>query len=80
MLFFLNKKKIQRYYRCGAGDEKTFGSYDTPGFELIEEDKIIYKHNKRFRTFCLKRRNTRRMNQTSLPLLQSWRANVDVKI
>lgn len=28
----------------------------------------------------MKRTNTRRMNQTSLPLLQSWRANVDVKI
>ena len=47
---------------------------------MIEEDKIVYKHNKRFRSFCLKRKNTRRMNQTSLPLLQSWRANVDVKI
>ena len=54
--------------------------FDTPGFEFNNKDRIDYKGKKKFRVFNLKRTNNRRMNQTSSYLLQSWRANCDVKV
>ena len=63
-----------------AGDEKTPGKADTPGFQLQEDDSIVEKQDGRFRYLTLKRDNSRRFVQTSTSALQSWRANCDIKI
>ena len=72
--------KSNRYCRAGCGYEENLNKFDTPGFELNNKDRIDYKGKKKFRVFNLKRTNNRRMNQTSSYLLQSWRANCDVKV
>ena len=67
------------YCRVGAGEEKTKGQYDTPGFEYCMSDEI--KHDPRgFKILQLRRQNSRNFLQSSMTLLQSWRANCDVKI
>ena len=67
----------KRQCRCGAGEEKTPGKGDTPGFqkrqnaEVLREKKVLKLHMPR---------NHSRVNQTSLDLLQSWRGNCDIHI
>lgn len=68
-----------RFCRCGAGTEKTPGKADTPGFEIQTEDTIEEQHFNGLRILSL-RRNERRMKQTSMSQLQSWRANCDVSV
>ena len=63
--------------RFGAGKEVTKNECDTPGFELQEEPRLITQAKKI--TIELPR-NHRRIVQSSVPMLQSWRANCDVKI
>lgn len=68
----------KRYCRAGFGYERTKGSYDTPGHEMIESDRFIQDVRK-YRQLALKR-NSCRMLQTSMIALDAWRANCDVKI
>lgn len=68
-----------RYCRAGAGEEKSSGKCDTPGFPLQPED-IIEDDGRGFKILNLKRTNSMRFVQSSMYVLQSWRANSDVKI
>ena len=75
-----SKKKAHRECRFNAGIEHTPGKGDTPGFTLQENASVAsvghgFTSRKEFR--C--KRNTRRLNQTSLYLAQIWRGNVDIK-
>jgi hypothetical protein len=70
--------KKRRVCRSGAGIEKTEGKGDTPGFVLREEPKIV-KDVRGFNRLELPRKN-RRTVQSSLFLLQGWRANCDVQL
>jgi len=67
-----------RRCRSGCGVEKSPGCGDTPGWPIQEKD-TINAGTRGFMELCMKR-NERRINQTSLYCLQSWRANCDVKI
>ena len=68
----------RRYCRFGSGHESNDGKNDTPGFPLTEGTKII-RDKRGFLKLELKR-NTKRMLQTSLNLLQPWRANCDLQV
>lgn len=70
---------VCRYCRSGGGTEKTPGKGDTPGFNIREEDTIEQDKFKGLRVLKLKR-NEKKMKQTSMSQLQSWRANCDVQI
>ena len=65
--------------RVGAGEEKTKGKFDTPGFEYCMNDEII-NDPRGFKILQLSRKNSRHFLQSSMTLLKSWRANCDVKI
>lgn len=56
----------------------TKGQADTPGFPISTEPtiEVDHKHSKKLRMI----RNHNRINQTSIDLLQCWRANCDVQI
>ena len=75
---YLHRKR-QRFCRVGAGDELTTGKCDTPGFKYCNRD-IIHHDSRGFKVLQLKRCNCNRFIQSSMNLLQSWRANSDVKI
>ena len=71
-----DKNNDKRECRSGAGHEKTKNECDTPGFELIDEPKIVIQRK------CKKlvlERNHPRLNQSSIDLLKSWRGNCDIQ-
>ena len=68
-----NEKKCRS--GCGIQDKETG---KTPGFELRDKDAIIVDE-KGIQRLQLKR-NSKRMNQSSMNVLQSWRANCDVQL
>ena len=70
----------RRECRFNAGIEETAGKADTPGFKLQTKATITdVGHGFTFRKEFRCKRNTRRLNQTSLYLAQIWRGNVDIK-
>ena len=72
------KKQKQRECRMGFGKEQTYGKYDTPGKEIHTEPQI--NMDKRgFKTLEMPRNHTK-VVQSSINLLQSWRANCDIQI
>ena len=74
-----NPKK-RRVCRFGAGEEFKYGEADTPGFKLLIKPTIISEgHSLHKKKMFLCKRNTKRMNQTSLFLAQIWRGNTDIK-
>ena len=73
-----NKKTHLRSCKVGAGQEQTVGTADTPGFPLHSEPQVITDH-RRAKKLCMPR-NHKRLNQTSLDLLRSWRGNCDVQV
>lgn len=70
--------KRRRCCRCGAGVEKTAFHSDTPGFPLRTEPAIL--HDLRGFDRLELPRNNERTYQSSLSLVQSWRANCDIQI
>ena len=74
------KRKRKRSCRFGSGEEETEGKGDTPGYPLQDEPTIERDFRRGgFKRFQCKR-NTKRMNQTPMDLLQCWRANCDMQI
>ena len=73
-----NSSESNRYCRFGCGHEANNGQNDTPGLPLREQSKIT--RDKRGFLKLELRRNTKRMLQTSLNLLQPWRANCDLQV
>ena len=73
-----NKNNKLRYCRAGCGYEKTEGKCDTEGFPEIKND-IIKRDDKGTKRLLLKR-NDKRMIQTSMTTLQSWRSNCDIQL
>jgi hypothetical protein len=71
-------KASHRECRCGAGVECTPGKGDTPGFKLREKPAIV-PDKRGFRRIELTR-NHKRVVQSSLDLLRSWRGNCDFQI
>lgn len=67
-----------RFCRFGAGDECENGKADTPGFEKTVSSKIT-NDARGFNKLELPR-NTARMTQSSLKILQPWRGNCDLQI
>jgi hypothetical protein len=67
------------YCRVGAGEEENQGQFDTPGFPYSTNDEII-NDPRGFKILQLSRQNSKHVLQSSMSLLQSWRANSDVKI
>ena len=72
-------RKTPRTCRVGAGTEKDSGTGNTPGFPLVHNDCIMFD-NRGFKTLHMKRTFSNRLNQSSMIMLQSWRANCDVKL
>jgi hypothetical protein len=55
------------------------GQADTPGFPCRDNSEIVHDENRDI--FVLKLKRTEgHMKLTSLPMIQSWRANCDVQI
>lgn len=71
------KKAKQRYCRVGHGPEKTPGKADTPGYEL-RTDAALVQDRRGFVRLELPR-NHNRVTQSSLDVLQAWRANCDIQ-
>ena len=72
-----NQHEHRRECRSGAGFEATKGACDTPGFELRKNAAVVIER----RTKKLQMpRNNRRIVQSSVDLLRSWRGNCDVQI
>lgn len=71
-------KRKKRACKAGAGVEATLGKCDTPGFSLSADAEVKYDHKRTKKIFMP--RNHRRVNQTSLALLQSWRGNCDFQL
>ncbi len=71
-------KKKQRKCRFGAGEEQTYGKYDTEGFPEREEPSIV-TDDRGYKAIHLPR-NHKRLLQSSTNLLQSWRANCDIQV
>jgi hypothetical protein len=62
----------------GAGQEKTAGQCDTPGFKVQDTPTVQVDHRHSLKLNM--KRNHSRVHQTSMDVLQSWRANCDVQI
>lgn len=73
----LRKKQAKRFCRLGHGQEATPGKADTPGYDLRTNAALI-QDSRGFRKLELPR-NHNRVIQSSLDLLQGWRANCDVQ-
>jgi len=74
----LNKNIKKRICKAGCGIEKTENHCDTPGFIPRKEPALV--HDYRGHTKLeIKRQNTK-LIQSSLYLLQSWRANCDIQL
>ena len=76
MVTFISKR---RFCRFGAGFEATAGSCNTPGFPFNIKDVLEFDA-RGYRYINLKRCISERLCQSSMIMLQSWRANCDVKI
>lgn len=63
----------------GAGDEVSLGDCDTPGFNFVANDIIEYD-KRGYKTLKLQRTISQCLNQTSVLMLQAWRANCDGNI
>lgn len=74
---YSSKNKL-RQCRCGAGDEKTPGKADTPGFQHRRTAVLTKNPSKCFKQIELPR-NHSTVVQSSLDLLQAWRANCDIQ-
>lgn len=74
-----NKKSMPRVCRVMRVRETELGKCDTPGFDLRDKSKIV-TDDRGFRQFAMERRYSRRMVQNSGRLLQSWRANCDIRL
>ena len=73
----INENEHRRECRSGAGFEKTRGKCDTPGFPECNEPTIVMERKtKKLRM----PRNNRRIVQSSIDLLRSWRGNCDIQI
>ena len=70
--------KNPRECRMGFGEEQTFRKYDTPGEQLHQEPKIV-KDKRGFKKLEMPR-NHPKVVQSSIDILQSWRANCDIQI
>jgi len=70
--------KSRRVCKAGCGKEKTENQADTPGFPLDPNPKIETDY--RGCTKLSTPRNNARLNQTSIDMLQSWRANCNVQL
>jgi len=68
----------RRMCKAGFGQEQTKGMCDTPGAALISEPEIKYDHRRSQKLYMP--RNNERVTQSSLNMLQSWRANCDLQI
>ena len=73
------EKSTKRYCRCGAGVEQTAGKGDIPGFPFRDHDVIEIDEKLNIKLLKLQRTHDR-LKQTSLSMLQSWRANCDVSV
>jgi hypothetical protein len=71
------KENQNRWCRCGAGHEKTFGKCDTPGFPLRKTPGIIRDPRGFDRVDMV--RNNPWIVQASSFLCQSWRGNCDIQ-
>lgn len=69
-----------RYCRAGCGKEITEGSNNTRGFTLKDEAVLICDSNTNSCSKLQLKRNTTRMVQSSMKLLQIWRANCDIQL
>jgi hypothetical protein len=76
--FFVCQQSKLRICKSGAGREANLGKCDTPGFPLLDKPEIKYDHRGSLKLYMP--RNHRRINQTSMDLLQSWRGNCDIQI
>ncbi len=72
------KKQKQRECRMGFGKEQTYGKYDMPGKEIHTEPQINVD-KRGFKTLEMPRKHSK-VVQSSIDLLQSWRANCDIQI
>jgi hypothetical protein len=77
-LFASSTNRKCRGCKAGFGIEETPGMADTPGCELNEAPTVEFDHNRALKVKMP--RNHSQLNQTSVDLLQSWRANCDVQI
>ena len=66
----------RRTCRFGAGTEKTKNCCDTGGFPL--HDEAQFRNVNGSEKFCMPRKDSRTL-QSSLDMLQSWRANCDLQ-
>lgn len=64
--------------RCGFGEEATKDKADTPGFPLSSDAEVKYDHKHSLKLYMP--RNNSRLVQSSIDLLQSWRANCDIQL
>lgn len=72
------KRSEKRVCRAGAGEEKTPGVGDTPGF-VLRSEPVIVSDPRGYNRIELSR-NHKRVVQSSLDLCQSWRGNCDFQI
>jgi hypothetical protein len=72
-----SKEKTNRWCRCGAGVEKTYGKCDTPGFKPRATAAIV--HDPRGFDRVDMPRNNRFIVQASSFLCQGWRGNCDLQ-
>jgi len=73
------KEQIPRCCKVRAGRETEKGKKDTQGWQLRESHAII-TDNRGIKHLELRRTKSRRILQHSKSLLETWRANCDVKI
>ena len=74
-----NRPEIPRECRAGAGIESKKGECDTPGWERRSTDGVITDY-RQIKQLQMKRTHSTRVVQHSKVLLQSWRANCDIKL
>lgn len=72
------QNKQQRVCRCGFGTELYHRSAKCGGAKLQDVSRIVYD-DRNFKKLQMKRNSTH-MVQTSLTMLQAWRANCDMQV
>jgi hypothetical protein len=68
----------RRVCRCGAGVEANFMKCDTPGFQLLDDARVV-TDLRGFERVDLPR-NNRRVTQASTFLMRGWRGNCDIQL
>lgn len=68
-----------RECRCGFGIETAFGEKDTEG-KPLRNVPLVIQNKKGVSMLEMKRTNSRRVNQLSVPMLRAWRANCDIQL